>query len=107
LIEQKLTPSFIAFCATAPRVRRSFLATLGPESFAFARVLKSFTSSFDHARTTRFFFAIIAPQSKASVVALSRTPLSLRAAGTVLVNVRELSCCAASAAARINPRSDL
>jgi hypothetical protein len=65
LIDLNRTPSAIAFCATAPRVRRSFFATWGPESLAFARVLKVFTSSFDHARTTRrFFFAIVTPQVK-------------------------------------------
>lgn len=60
LTDLNLTPNAIAFCATALRVRRSFFATCGPESFAFARALKAFTSSFDHGRTTRFFFAITA-----------------------------------------------
>jgi len=67
LTERNLTPSNIAFCATAPRVRRNFLATAGPESFAFASALKVFTSSFDHARTTRrFFLAITNPQREST-----------------------------------------
>jgi hypothetical protein len=65
LIDLNLTPSAIAFCATAPRVRRSFFAATGPESLAFARAFKAFTSSFDHGRITRrFFFAIATPQRK-------------------------------------------
>jgi hypothetical protein len=59
LIDLNLTPSFIAFCATAPGVRRSFLAVWGPESFSFAKARKFFTSSLDHAKTKRrFAFAI-------------------------------------------------
>jgi hypothetical protein len=65
LIDLNRTPNAIAFCATALRVRRNFFATSGPDSLAFARALKVFTSSFDHARTTRrFLFAIINPQRK-------------------------------------------
>ena len=52
-------PSFIAFCDTAPRVRRSFFAVRPAESFAFANARKFFTSSFDHAFIARLFaFAI-------------------------------------------------
>jgi hypothetical protein len=58
-IDRKLIPRAIAFCATAPGVRRSFLAAWGPESLSFANVRKFFTSSFDHATNTRrFAFAI-------------------------------------------------
>jgi len=65
LIDRNLTPRCIAFCETAPRVRRSFFATSGPESFAFARARRFFTSSFDHGRITlRVFFAIITPYMK-------------------------------------------
>jgi hypothetical protein len=58
-IDRNLIPSAIAFCATAPGVRRSFLAAWGPESLSFANVRRFFTSSFDHATNTRrFAFAI-------------------------------------------------
>lgn len=67
LIDLNLTPSAIAFCATAPRVRRSFFAASGPESLAFASAFKAFTSSCDHGRITRrFFFAIATPQRKSA-----------------------------------------
>jgi hypothetical protein len=59
LIDRNRIPSFIAFCATAPRVRRSFFAAPPAESLSFANARKSFTSSFDHAITARrFAFAI-------------------------------------------------
>jgi hypothetical protein len=63
LIDRNRIPSFIAFCATAPRVRRSFFAAFAADSFAFANARRFFTSSFDHANTTtrRFAFAIDAP----------------------------------------------
>jgi|ERR1700683_1519094 len=63
LIDRNRILSFIAFCATAPRVRRSFLAASGCDSFAFAKASRFFTSSFDHANTItcRFRFAIDAP----------------------------------------------
>jgi hypothetical protein len=77
LTELNRTRSAIAFCATAPRVRRSFFATCGPESFAFARALKVFTSSFDQARTTRFFFATITPQKKSALYRLPQMTIGL------------------------------
>jgi hypothetical protein len=55
LIDRNLIPRAIAFCATAPGVRRSFLAAWGPESFSFANVRRFFTSSLDHATNTRRF----------------------------------------------------
>src|ERR1700734_51395 len=51
LMDLNLIPSFIAFCATAPRVRRNFFAACVAESLAFARLRKLLTSSFDHADT--------------------------------------------------------
>lgn len=51
--------SFIAFCATAPRERRSFFAACVAEIFAFARLRKALTSSADQARIASFRFAII------------------------------------------------
>jgi hypothetical protein len=49
----------MAFCATAPGVRRSFFAASLPESFSLAKRRRLFTSSFDHAKTKRrFAFAI-------------------------------------------------
>jgi hypothetical protein len=69
LIDRNLTPRCIAFCETAPRVRRSFFAACGPESFAFAKARRFFTSSFDHGRITlRVFFAIITPYGKNAIV---------------------------------------
>jgi hypothetical protein len=58
LIDRNLMPNFMAFCATAPGVRPSFLADWGPDSFSFAKARKFLTSSFDHAKTKRFAFAI-------------------------------------------------
>lgn len=55
-------PNFIAFCATAPGVRRNFLAVAGPDSFDFANARRFFTSSLDQAFITRrFAFAIKIP----------------------------------------------
>jgi len=66
LTELNRIPSFIAFCATAPRVRRSFLAACGCDSFAFAYARRFFTSSFDHAEIIRRrCFAMSAPLKKA------------------------------------------
>jgi hypothetical protein len=55
LIDRNRIPSFIAFCATAPRVRRSFFAARPAESFSCANARKFFTSCFDHAFTARPF----------------------------------------------------
>jgi hypothetical protein len=55
-------PNAIAFCATAPGVRRSFVAAWLPESLSFAKLRSFFTSSAVQARETRrfcFFVAII------------------------------------------------
>jgi hypothetical protein len=57
LIERNRTPSFMAFCATAPGDRFNFLAVCVPDSLAFAYARRFRTSSFDHANTARFFFA--------------------------------------------------
>jgi hypothetical protein len=67
LIDRNLMPNFMAFCATAPGVRPSFLADWGPDSFSFAKARKFFTSSFDHAKTKRrFAFAIDASGGKSA-----------------------------------------
>jgi hypothetical protein len=59
LIDRNLIPNFIAFCATAPRVRPSFFAACGCDNFAFANARRFFTFSFDHAEAIRrFLFAI-------------------------------------------------
>jgi hypothetical protein len=64
-MDLNLIPSFIAFCATAPRVRRNFFAACVAESLAFARLRKLLTSSFDHADTLlRFLLAIDPPARK-------------------------------------------
>jgi hypothetical protein len=64
-MDLNLIPSFIAFCATAPRVRRNFFAACVAESLAFARLRKLLTSSFDHADTLlRFLLAIDPPALK-------------------------------------------
>jgi hypothetical protein len=72
LIDRNRIPSFIAFCATAPRVRRSFFAARPAESFAFANARKFFTSSFDQAFTARpFAFAIdVSFVKKAHMIAI-------------------------------------
>jgi len=49
----------MAFCATAPGVRRNFFAVAGHESFAFAKARRFLTSSFDHATNLRFFAVAI------------------------------------------------
>jgi hypothetical protein len=49
----------MAFCATAPGVRRSFLAVAAPDNFAFAKARRFFTSSLDHATNLRFFTVAI------------------------------------------------
>jgi hypothetical protein len=65
LMDLNLIPSFIAFCATAPRVRRNFFAACVAESLAFARLRRLLTSSFDHADTLlRFLLAIDPPARK-------------------------------------------
>lgn len=65
LMDLNLMPSFIAFCATAPRVRRNFFAACVAESLAFARLRKLLTSSFDHADTLlRLLLAIDPPARK-------------------------------------------
>jgi exodeoxyribonuclease V alpha subunit len=59
LIDRKRIPSAIAFCATAPRVRRSFFAAWVPESRAFAKPRRFLISSLDQARDSRRFrFAV-------------------------------------------------
>ena len=64
-MDLNLIPSFIAFWATAPRVRRSFFAACVAESLAFARLRKLLTSSLDHADTLlRFLLAIDPPARK-------------------------------------------
>jgi hypothetical protein len=65
LIERNRIPSFIAFCATAPRVRRSFFPAWVAESLSLARFRRLFTSSFDHARIR---FAIDVPLAKAHII---------------------------------------
>jgi hypothetical protein len=59
LLDRNFTPNAIAFCATAPGVRRSFFAVATPDSFAFAKARRFFTSSFDHATNLRFFTVAI------------------------------------------------
>jgi hypothetical protein len=62
------TPSAIAFCATAPGVRFNFFAVAEPDNLALANARNIFTSSRDHATTTRFFdFAIIVSSYKRCV----------------------------------------
>ncbi len=70
LIDRNLTPNFIAFCATAPGVRRNFLAVTVPDNFAFANARRFFTSSLDHALINRRFdFAINDPHRiKAQII---------------------------------------
>jgi hypothetical protein len=63
LMDLNRIPSFIAFCATAPRVRPNFLAACVAESLDFARARKFLTSSFVHADTLlRFLLAIDPPE---------------------------------------------
>jgi hypothetical protein len=48
------------------------LAVCVPDSFAFAKARKFLTSSFDHAKATRFFrFAMNTALKKARIIALS------------------------------------
>jgi hypothetical protein len=63
-MDLNLIPSFIAFCATAPRVRRNFFAACVAESLAFARLRKLLTSSFDHADTLLRFLLAIGPPTR-------------------------------------------
>jgi hypothetical protein len=69
LIDRNLILNFIAFCATAPGVRRSFLATCGPDSFFLANARRFFTSWVDHAEINRrFAFAIDAPDRETYII---------------------------------------
>jgi hypothetical protein len=71
-MDLNLIPSFIAFCATAPRVRRSFFAACVAESLAFARLRRLLTSSFVHADTVlRFLLAIEPPARKTHIIPAS------------------------------------
>jgi hypothetical protein len=67
-IDLNLILSFIAFCATAPRDRRSFLPAWVAESLSLARLRRFFTSSVDHARITNFRFAIHCSLAKAHII---------------------------------------
>jgi hypothetical protein len=72
LIDRNRIPSFIAFCATAPRVRHNVFAACPAESVSFANARKFFTSYFDHARTTRRFFFAITTSIEKRTLYLSR-----------------------------------
>jgi hypothetical protein len=62
-MDRNRIPNFIAFWATAPGDRLSFLAVSGPDNRLFANARRFFTSSFDHA-TNRVAFAKMPPSEK-------------------------------------------